>query len=54
MTATTSTSVKRILTLDIVRGVVVMGILAMNIVVFAMIPKVPLKRSFDRSPAPAD
>ena len=39
MTATTSTSAKRILTLDIVRGVAVMGILAMNIVAFAMIPQ---------------
>jgi uncharacterized protein len=39
MTATTSTSSKRILTLDIVRGVAVMGILAMNIVAFAMPPQ---------------
>ena len=38
MTATTI-SAKRILTLDIVRGVAVMGILAMNIVAFAMIPQ---------------
>ena len=38
MTAST-TSAKRILTLDIVRGVAVMGILAMNIVAFAMPPQ---------------
>ena len=35
----TSISAKRIVTLDIVRGVAVMGILAMNIVAFAMIPQ---------------
>ena len=39
MTAATSTSAQRILTLDIVRGVAVMGILAMNIVAFAMPPQ---------------
>src|SRR5688500_4320619 len=35
----TDTTIKRIQTLDIVRGVAVMGILAMNIVAFAMIPQ---------------
>ena len=35
----TDTSKSRVLTLDIVRGVAVMGILAMNIVAFAMIPQ---------------
>src|SRR5688500_16995053 len=35
----TDTTTKRIQTLDIVRGVAVMGILAMNIVAFAMIPQ---------------
>jgi len=35
----TQTATNRIVTLDIVRGVAVMGILAMNIVAFAMIPQ---------------
>ena len=38
MTATTEPA-PRIVTLDIVRGVAVMGILAMNIVAFAMPPQ---------------
>ena len=49
-TIRSSAGSRRILTLDIVRGVAVMGILAMNIVAFAMIPAAylnPLAQGLD-------